>query len=269
MACTLLCALAITTVGCSKEDPNAPEGEMKRITATGNILQNDLETRIAHGRYGTMEWIETDKIGVWVLNKEETYTTFEMSESGGYNKAFFSGEISCKEGDVLCAVYPNQPMKDGEIYLNLENQPGGYDTDPVPQYMCCTGTLKNNAVEFQFENLVSGMEISSFIDDYYFDSENATIKITADGLSTSATLKMTSEGLQLTKNGDGKSRQSINVGKKGKSSFFIRLFDDDLKNIEVETTDGKITYKTILPDKKLKAGTMYDFYYGKLPWVKQ
>lgn len=254
LAYTLLCALAITTVGCSKEEPNAPEESVKRITATATAPEGDLQTRVNHGMGGWLNWNEKDQIGVWMLNKEENYATFENT-GGVSNTSEFTGELAGEEGDMLCAVYPPLPLKSGEIHFDATNQSGRLYEPNSPLFMYAMGTLTDNKVNFQFQHTEAMIEVGIhlFPD---LDTKKATLTFSAIGLHTSATLKMTSEGAQLTINGDGTSRQQINISSLA-SPVLIRLFAGKLQDIQITVTDGTNTYEATLPDKEVFVGKIY------------
>lgn len=257
MACTLLCGLAITTTSCSKEEEsNAPEETMKSITATANTPEEGLQTRVGfYEGSGRLWWAINDSFGVWPLGKEENYTRFNHNGNSGI---IFYGEVLSKEGDMLCAVYPNLPMEDGTIHFDLSTQPSNLF---YTLYMYAMAKLEGNEVNFLFRPLVAVIEIDDILDSG-LDKRNTKATLIADGLRLIADMKITSDGPQLTV--EQATRQSTTISdwwaSTGPSLYpsYICLFDSDLKNVEIVVTDGTITYKAKLRDKKLEVGTLYN-----------
>lgn len=255
MACTLLCGLAITTTSCSKEEEsNAPEETMKSITATANTPEEGLQTRLGFWENsGRMWWAIYDSFGVWPLDKEKNYTRFNHSGNSGTE---FRGEVLSKEGDMLCAVFPQMPMEEGEIHFDLRTQECA---NCYSLYMYAMAKLEDNAVNFLFRPLVAVIRIDE-IPNSGLEKHATKATLTADGLRLTARMKMTSDGPLLTP--EQATRQSVTVTDWWTDSVlypsYICLFDDDLKNVEIVITDGTITYKAKLKDKKLEVGTLYD-----------
>lgn len=257
LTCTFLCTLAITTLGCSQEEPNALEGTRKRVTVTATTPEEGLQTRVNHNYDGYLGWDDYDEIGVWPLNKEKNYATFATKRTGGIAAtAQFTGEISCEDNDVLCAVYPPLPLMGDEIHFDVSNQVPEPNRKYIPLYMYATGTLRNNEVDFKFQHVLATIEVDwSAISPNL--GPNQLLTLSADGLRTSATLRMTSEKPQLIINGDGVSRQTLQFNVSSFQSALLHLFASDLKNIEIMITDGINTYRATLPDRKVETGKMY------------
>lgn len=256
--CTLLCALTMTIVGCSKEEPNAQEGNKRRITAKATTPEEGPDTRVSHSHSGFAVWRGDDQFRVWPLGEEENYAIFERTDKeGGTNwDAEFGGNLSCQDGAQLCAIYPSMPVNNNEIRLGLINQTGDHNKANVEQYMYSTGTLKDNVVAFSFKQTVAVIEVG-WPDNTTLIKEKTSIKLTATGLHIEALLKMTADGPELFIQGDDTSRRSVHIASWPSDPALIRVFPSSMKDIEIELTDGISTYVGTLPDKDVVVAKIY------------
>lgn len=252
LTCTLLCTLAITTLGCSQEEPNALEGTRKRVTVTATIPESGPETRMIYPNgTGQLRWEDGDAFRVW--KKGENSLNIFSKING---TAEFEGEIFCKEGDRLYAIYP--PVKDN-IYVDadgdmcpiqLMNQSGGYDgLDKRAHYMYAVGKLEDDRVHFAFKHVVAMVRIS------WKSIKLTSFTLKAPDLSNLGFLYMTESGGRL----NGPQRGDINVsGNLNFGNAFIFLIPGTVSDITVEATDGTNNYVGTLPGRTLTAGTIYE-----------
>lgn len=249
MTCALLCVLTLTTVSCSQEEENAPEGAVKRVTATAAMPEDGLETRVVYPGGNDPQWERTDVFGVWKEGTQNISTFARTDSEGNLATALFGGDIACKEGDQLYAIYPKPSSVggDNQSYMNLSSQSTGFGKNDTKQhYMYAHSTLKSDGtVDFEFKHAVAMMQIT-------FTGEQPTeFKLTADGLYIAENLQMTPEGGNVTYQLPGE----ISVyGDFSSKKALIYLFPGSLTNVEL-TIDKKFIVP--LGDKNVEAGKAY------------
>lgn len=260
MTCALMCALAMTTVSCSQEEPNAPEGNVKRITATAAMPEDGPMTRLAYPNRNEPQWAKNDEFGVWKENTE-TVSTFRRTDVNGNSAlAEFKGEIACQEGDQLYAVYPKPSsvgannqidinFDDADFYSGQKLEPGGISNR---HYMYAQAKLNNDGtIHFDFQHAVAMMEVTM---SGRAILQNITLR--ADGLHKSGTLQITPEGFKVIRKVEGNLFVWGDLVPR-KASFF--LFPGALTNVKL---DIRLVYETnpitfSLADKIVEAGKVY------------
>lgn len=250
LTCALLCTLAMTAVGCSKEEPNAPEGNKRRITATANIVEDAPDTRVNHDQNGAMSWDTDDQFNVWKAG-ETTLNLF--SKTGGSSQnGEFEGEVDCNDGDQLYAVYPASRMSlvaADKMTLDLSSQTGEYKDVDKPHYMYAMATQSGNKADFNFQHAVAILEIRLPDGPRHM----YPFTLSAKGLHTQATLEMTPTGATVTGTKEG----NIVVDYLYSNLVVLYLFPGRLTDITLQVEDVGYKFIATLPEKELVAGKVY------------
>lgn len=251
LTCAWLCALTLTTVGCSQEEENVPEGNEKHITATAAISEDGPKTRIGYD--GTMpQWAPNDFFGVWKAG-ESTVNVFTRTdgENGDSKTAEFDGKVSCEEGDALCAVYPCPTKVEigDKIPIDLSAQTGGYDGDDKRlHYMYARAKQENGAVTFQFQHAVAILRLT-----WTAGIKPTSLTFSATGLHNKGLLDL-SKGVPT----DKEEGSIVVTGNFDEGNVIFYLFEESLKGVKVEVSDGTHTYTGTMKDRYPAAGWLFE-----------
>lgn len=251
LTCAWLCALTLTTVGCSQEEENVPEGNEKHITATAAISEDGPKTRIIYN--GSLpQWTPNDFIGVWKAD-ESTVNVFTRTdgENGNSKTAEFEGKVSCEEGDLLCAVYPCPTKVEigNKISIDLSAQTGGYEgEDKRLHYMYAQAKQENGAVTFQFQHAVAMLRLT-----WTAGIKPTSLTFSAKGLHNKGLLNV-SKGLTTEK----EEGSIVVTGNFNMGNVIFYLFEENLTEVKVEASDGTHTYAGTMTDRYLAAGWLYE-----------
>lgn len=258
LACTLLCALAITTVSCSKEEPNAPEETERRITATAIFPENEPMTRLIYPTADQPQWANDDVFGVWREGSESVSEFKRTNLNGPSTSANFEGTITCKDNDQFYAFYPKQAGardNETETFIFIKQ---GTSLQENAHLHCVYATSKlesdGTTINFGFKHAVAMMKIK-----FEGTGTPKSFKLSATSFITvQGTLKITSKGVE-----PGWSQQSSFLNVEGafadKTAYIFLYPYDDLKGVNLEITDTNNKVTTVaLSDQLVVPGTIYE-----------
>ena len=265
-ACSVMAALGSCTQEAVIESAADGQDKATRAITLQAALGGD-DSRIAFQEGETsidLLWEENDGFSVIAGTAVQTPATFTLTEGAGTNRGQFAGEIACKDGDMLYAVWPkmeNAMSDENQYYWSLDGQQGVLDD----QYTFMVGQSQykegeNIRMEFQYMTAALRMDIS--VPSGVEKIKQVQIK-TGNDVYSGAFVSISSGNLMFDESTYGgitiNKEIEVKDGKAQVVAYFFAWDNSSLSNTTVMVTDmNDVQYIGTLGDGSLRPGKLYD-----------